>query len=110
MSQPPYPPPDGTDPSGQQPGQPGWGQPGADEPTQRLGPTGGPAFGEGQRNDTTQFPGPGQYGPPPGQYGPPPQYGQPGQYGPPPYGQPGYGQQPPKSNKGAVIALIVGGV
>jgi hypothetical protein len=101
MSQPPYPPPGGSDSAGQQPGQQGWGrQPGqggpSEEPTQQIGQPAPP---------TAQFPA-GQYGQQGGdrdqtaQFGQP-QYGQPGQpeYGQQPYGQPQYGQpeygQPP---------------
>src|SRR3954468_3512052 len=88
MSQPPYPPPDGTGPGGEQPGQ-GWNRPGGpNEPTEQFG-----TLGEGQREQTRQF-GPPPYGQPgrPAQPGQPP-YGQP-PYGGPPYGQPPYGQPP----------------
>jgi hypothetical protein len=87
MSQPPYPPPGGSDSPGQQPGAQGWGQP--EEPTEQIGQPAPP---------TSQFQ-PGQYGAPGGgndqtaQFGQP-QYGQPGQpqFGQPAYGQPQYGQ------------------
>ncbi|MGY1741613.1 MULTISPECIES: hypothetical protein [unclassified Blastococcus] len=101
MSQPPYPPPGGSDPSGQQPGSQGWGQPAQggqpEEPTQQ--------FGQPPAPPTAQFQ-PGQYGQPgqPGErdqtaqfgqpeYGQQPQYGQQPPYGQPQYGQPEYGQQ-----------------
>ena len=134
MSQPPYPPQGGNDPGDDRPGNHGWNPP--DDPTRRFDPP----PGEGQRDQTQQFPQPGPYGqqpygqPPYGQppYGQPPYgqqpYGQPA-YGQQPYGQPAYGQQPygqppygpgqqwappggqpPKGNKNTVIALIVAGV
>jgi hypothetical protein len=99
MSQPPYPPPGGTDPSGQQPGSQGWGQqPGqGEEPTQQIGQPAPPTsqyqpgqYGQqpgGERDQTAQFGQP--------EYGQQPQYGQPGYGQQPPYGQPQYGQQPP---------------
>ncbi|WP_409332465.1 hypothetical protein [Trujillonella humicola] len=105
MSQPPYPPPGGSDPSGQQPGSQGWGQqPGQggqpDEPTRQIGqpapPTSQfqPGQPGGERDQTAQFGQP-EYGQQP-QYGQPqygqPEYGQQPQYGQPQYGQPQYGQ------------------
>lgn len=94
MSQPPYPPPDGTESPGEQPGPEGAPEqsgPAADRPTEQLGQPG--AGGWDATRQLPQPPGP----PPPGQppYGGPapyPQYGPPGQ----PYGQPAqpYGQQP----------------
>src|SRR5689334_17882120 len=136
MSQPPYPPPGGSEPEWSR----GWSPPpdGADEPTQQLGapeepqrqqtqPFGQPQFGQppGRPPPYGQPPyGQAPYGQPP--YGQPP-YGQPpyGQppYGPPPYGQPQYGAlgapwsppggpggQPPKGSRNTLIALIIGGV
>ncbi|MGY1747027.1 hypothetical protein [Blastococcus sp. SYSU D00695] len=98
MSQPPYPPPGGSDPSGQQ----GWGS--GQPPEQPTGPQ--PGQPGGGWDQTAQFgqppygqqPGYGQpgYGQP--GYGQQPEYGQPGYgqpgYGQPEYGQPGYGQPP----------------
>jgi hypothetical protein len=84
MSQPPYPPQGGNDPGDDRPDNHGWNPP--DDPTRRFEPP----PGEGQRDQTQQFPQPGPYGQQP--YGQPP-YGQP-PYGQPPYGQPPYGQQP----------------
>jgi hypothetical protein len=80
MTQPPIPPPDGSEP-GEQAGSPGWNPPGADDPTRKLRAPGA----EGQRDPTRQFDRP--QGSPSGQtaYGQPP-------YGQPPYGQPQYGQ------------------
>jgi hypothetical protein len=79
MSQPPYPPQGGNDPGDDRPGNHGWNPP--DDPTRRFEPP----PGEGQRDQTQQFPQPGPYGQQP--YGQPP-------YGQPPYGQPHYGGQP----------------
>ncbi|GAA4304005.1 hypothetical protein [Klenkia terrae] len=105
MSQPPYPPNDGSPPPyGQQP-----------DPYGQQGQYGQPQYGQ-----PDQYGQQGQYGQQP-QFGQPDQYGQQGQYGQPQYGQPQYGQpdqqfgqqpygqQPPKS-KGPLIALAIGAV
>jgi hypothetical protein len=141
MSQPPYPPQGGDEPGRDHPGSQGRTPPvGPDDPTQRLGPPGGP-----YRDQTQQFPQPpygqqpgpygepGQYGQQPGPHGQAGQYGQPPPYGQQPYGPPGpYGQQPPygqygqpaqqwgppgrpggqppKGSRTTLIALVVAGV
>lgn len=125
MSQPPYPPQDGswhdgdngrhdTWPFPQEPDQP-WGQPAPPGYGQQYGQPYGQPYGQqgyppstydqqwyGQQPYGRPPYGPPTYGPPP--YGPPP-------YGPPPWLQPGMpGPQPPKSNRTVLLALVAGAV
>jgi len=90
MSQPPYPPPGGSDTGDDRPA----GPPQQDPPASPY-PEWQPAEGSTVPVEQPPHPGAPQYGQP--QYGQPqygqPQYGQP-QYGQPQYGQPQYGQPP----------------
>lgn len=99
MSQPPYPPSGGNESGGEQPYPQGWPPAGGAEQ-----PHGQPAYGQQPYGQQPPYGQP-SYGAP--QYGQPP-YGQPSS-GQPLYGQSPYSPQPP-SNKGTVIALVVGGV